>query len=431
MADAFDAVVVGAGPNGLAAAIVLARNGLSVLLLEAKETIGGGTRTRELTLPGFRHDVCSAIHPLALVSPLFRTLPLAEHGVEWRYSDIAIAHPLDDGTAGSLAQSMDATTDQLGHDGASYRALMQPLAQHSDALFGEILGPIPLVPKHPLLLARFGLNAARSAMSVAARFDTDRARALFGGCAAHSFVPLEWAGSAAFGLVLALAGHAVGWPAARGGSEAISRGLASYLTSLGGEIRTSSPVRSMNDVPACRAVIFDVTPRQLDTIAGEALPAVYRRRLRRFRRSTDKPFVLVAQQSLVDDTRAPAGKHTGWGYCHVPHGSTEDMTEAMEQQIERFAPGFRDRILARSTMSSADYESYDANLVGGDIAGGANNLAQTLMRPFLRIDPYSTPNPRIFIGSSSTPPGAGVHGMCGYWAARSALRNVFGKRVSV
>jgi phytoene dehydrogenase-like protein len=478
MADRYDAVVVGAGPNGLAAAVVLARAGLSVLVLEAKETIGGGTRTRELTLPGFRHDVCSAIHPMALVSPLFQTLPLAAHGLEWRYSDIAIAHPLDDGTAGALEQSLEATAEHLGADGPSYRALMQPFVRNSSALFREILGPISLFPRHPLLLARFGRLALRSGISVAKRFRTDRARALFGGCAAHSFVPLEWAGSASFGLVLALAGHAVGWPAARGGSEGITRALASYLKSLGGEIRTSTPVRSMTDVPPSRAVVFDVTPRQLEAIAGEDLPAGYRRKLRRFRygpgvfkvdwaldgpipwraeecrrsatvhvggtieevarheraiwqgRSTDKPFVLVAQQSLVDDTRAPEGKHTGWGYCHVPHGSTEEMTAAIERQIERFAPGFRDRILARHTMGSADYEAYDANIVGGDIAGGANNLRQFLARPFPRIDPYATPNPRLFIGSSSTPPGGGVHGMCGYWAARSALERVFRRQSS-
>jgi phytoene dehydrogenase-like protein len=474
MPDSYDAVVVGAGPNGLAAAIVLARQGLSVLLLEAKETIGGGTRTRELTLPGFHHDICSAIHPMALVSPLFQTLPLGDYGLEWCYSDIAIAHPLDDGTAGALERSVDATADQLGADGPSYRSLMQPFARASSALFQETLGPIPLVPRHPLLMARFGLYGLRSAMTVASRFRGDRARALFGGCAAHSFVPLEWAGSAAFGLVLSIAGHAVGWPAARGGSEAVTRALAGYLRSLGGEIRTSSPVRSMADIPPCRAVIFDVTPRQLEAIAGEELPDGYRRKLQRFRygpgvfkvdwaldgpipwlaaechrsatvhvggtieeiarhehaiwqgRSTDRPFVLVAQQSLVDDTRAPAGKHTGWAYCHVPHGSTEDMSAAMERQIERFAPGFRDRILARHTMSSADYESYDANLIGGDISGGANNFPQFLARPLLCLDPYATPNPRIFIGSSSTPPGGGVHGMCGYWAARSALRRVFG-----
>ena len=467
-----DAVVVGAGPNGLAAAVVLARAGLSVLVLEAQETIGGGARTRELTLPGFHHDVCSAIHPMALVSPFFQQLPLADYGLEWRYSDIAIAHPLDDGTAGSLQHSVDATAAALGEDGPSYRRLMRPFAKHLSELFGEILGPIPLIPRHPFLLARFGLQGLRSAVSVAKRFETDRARALFAGCAAHSFVPLQWAGSASFGLVLALAGHATGWPAARGGSEAITQALAAYLRSMGVEIRTSSPVRSMADVPPSRAVLFDVTPRQLAAIAGDVLPHGYRRKLQKFRygpgvfkidwaldgpipwrapechrsatvhvggtleevahheheiwqgRTTEKPFVLVAQQSLIDETRAPAGRHTGWAYCHVPAGSTEDMTAAIERQIERFAPGFRDRILARHTMNTAEYEAHDANFVGGDIAGGANNLRQFLARPFPSRDPYATPNPRIFMCSSSTPPGGGVHGMCGYHAAQAALRHL-------
>jgi phytoene dehydrogenase-like protein len=471
----FDAVVVGSGPNGLASAIVLAREGLSVLVLEAHETIGGGTRTEELTLPGFRHDVCSAIHPMALVSPFFKTLPLQDHGLEWRYSPFAIAHPLDDGSAAVMELSIDNTAATLGDDGDSYRRLMAPLAGNAAELFAEILRPMPLVPRHPLLMARFGLAGLRSALAVAKRFRSDRARALFGGCAAHSFLPLEAAGSASFGLVLAVAGHALGWPCAKGGSNAITNALASYFRSLGGTIRTSSPVRTMRDVPKSRVVLFDVTPRQLAAIAGDDLPPSYTKRLRRFRygpgvfkvdwaldgpipwraeecgraatvhvggtieeiavhertiwqgRSTNRPFVLVAQQSLFDDTRAPAGKHTGWGYCHVPHRSTEDMTDAIEQQIERFAPGFRERILARHTMNTAAYESYNANVVGGDISGGANNLAQILARPFPRRDPYATPNDRIYLASSSTPPGGGVHGMCGYWSARSALRHAFGR----
>lgn len=469
----YDAVVVGAGPNGLAAAIVLARAGLSVLVLEANDSIGGGARTRELTLPGFRHDVCSAIHPMALVSPFMQNLPLAAHGLEWRYSKLAIAHPQDDGTAAALHESLDETAEGLGADSHAYRRLMAPLARNSSALFHDILKPVLGIPRHPFLMARFGLDALRSATAVARRFKTDRARALFAGCASHSFVPLEWAGSAAFGLVLALSGHATGWPAARGGSEAIVQAMAACLRNLGGEIRTSSPVRSMADIPPSRAVLFNVTPRQLAAIAGDVLPASYRRRLQRFRygpgvfkidwaldgpipwtaaechqaatvhvggtmeeiaaheaavwkgKWSDRPFVLVAQQSLIDETRAPAGKHTGWAYCHVPQGSTEDMTEAIESQIERFAPGFRDLILGRHTMNTAEYESHDANFVGGDIAGGANDLSQFLTRPFLKLDPYSTPNERIFLCSSSTPPGGGVHGMCGYWAARSVLKRVF------
>jgi phytoene dehydrogenase-like protein len=466
----FDAVVVGSGPNGLSAAIVLARTGLRVHVLEAHETIGGGARTEELTLPGFQHDVCSAIHPMSLVSPFFQTLPLAEHGLVWKTSPYAVAHPLDDGTAAVLELSIEKTAARLGGDSDAYQRLMEPYVNNAAALFDEILRPIRLLPRHPFLLARFGLEGIRSAFSLAKRFRGDAARALFGGCAAHSFLPLDEAGSASFGLVLALSGHAVGWPCAKGGSVAIINALASYFRSLGGTIQTSTPVRSMSDVPPSRAVLFDVTPRQLASIAGEALPRSYVNRLQRFRygpgvfkvdwaldgpipwraeecsrsatvhvggtieeiadheaaiwqgRSTDRPFVLVAQQSLFDDTRAPAGKQTGWAYCHVPHGSTEDMTGIIEQQVERFAPGFRERILARHTRNAVAYEAYNANIVGGDIAGGANMLSQIVMRPFLRIDPYATPNERIYLASSSTPPGGGVHGMCGYWAAQSALR---------
>jgi phytoene dehydrogenase-like protein len=472
---AYDAVIVGAGPNGLAAAIVLARAGLSTLILEANDTIGGGARSAEVTLPGFIHDICSAIHPMSVVSPFMRTLPLAEHGLEWRYPPAAIAHPFDDGTAATLEQSLETTAQHLGIDRDAYRRFMGPFARHAMELFDEILRPIRLVPRHPLLLARFGLAGLRSAESIAQRFRTTHARGLFAGCAAHSFLPLDQAGSASFGIALALAGHAVGWPCARGGTFAIIKAMADYYRSLGGEIRTAHRVASMDDVPASRAVIFDVTPRQLAAIAERDLPPSYVRRLRHFRYgpgvfkvdwaldgpipwraeectrsatvhvggtleeiaqhesaiwrgvATPKPFVLVAQQSLFDDTRAPAGKHTGWAYCHVPSGSAEDMTAAIESQIERFAPGFRDRILARRTMNSAQYESYNANVIGGDIGGGANNLAQFVTRPFPSLDPYATPNRRIFIGSSSTPPGAGVHGMCGYWAARSALKRVFGQ----
>jgi phytoene dehydrogenase-like protein len=473
VATEFDAVIVGAGPNGLSAAIALARAGLSVLVLEANQTIGGGARTSELTLPGFHHDVCSAIHPMAVVSPFFQSLPLSEHGLVWRESPFAIAHPLADGTAAVLELSLDKTASRLGDDGDTYRRLMQPFVSNAAGLFDEILRPIRLLPHRPFLLARFGLDGLRSGRSLAKRFRGEAARALFGGCAAHSFLPLDRSGSASFGLVLALAGHTTGWPCAKGGSVAITDALAGYLRSLGGAVRTSTPVRSMRDVPSSRAVIFDVTPRQLAAIAGDELPSSYVARLRRFRygpgvfkvdwaldgpipwraeeckraatvhvggtieeiadhevaiwqgRSTERPFVLVAQQSLFDDTRAPAGKQTGWAYCHVPHGSTEDMTGAIEAQIERFAPGFRDRILARHTMNTAAYETYNANFVGGDISGGANTLLQVLARPFPRRDPYATPNRRIFIASSSTPPGGGVHGMCGYWAAQSALRNAF------
>lgn len=473
-----DAVIVGAGPNGLAAAIVLAREGLRVLVVEAKETIGGGARTEELTLPGFHHDICSAIHPMGVVSPFMRSLPLGEHGLEWAYSPAAISHPLDDGTAATLEQSLDVTAAGLGEDEAAYRRLMKPYAEHFGALFDQILQPILnfSLPKHPFVLAQFGLAGLQSAERLARRFRTPRARALLAGCAAHSFIPLDRFGSASFGLALILAGHATGWPAAKGGSSAIVAAMASLLRSLGGEIRTSHPVRSLKDVPPAAAVLFDVTPLQLAYIAADDLPKSYVRRLGRFRygpgvfkidwaldgaipwkseacartatvhvggtleevarhekavfhgEMTDKPFVLVAQQSMFDATRAPAGHHTGWAYCHVPHGSTFDATEVIETQIERFAPGFRKRILARHTINTAQYEEHNPNFIGGDIAGGANTMSQFLVRPFAKLDPYATPNERIFLCSSSTPPGGGVHGMCGYWAAQSVLKKVFGKR---
>lgn len=473
----YDAVIVGSGPNGLAAAIVLAREGLSVVVLEAKETIGGGARTEPITLPGFQHDICSAIHPMGVVSPFMRGLPLAEHGLEWAYSPAAIAHPLDDGTAATLELSLDATASRLGEDEKTYRDLMAPFAAKAGAVFDDILRPIiglPL-PRHPFVLARFGMLGLHSAVKVASRFRTPHARALFGGAAAHSFIPLEKLGSASFGLALILAGHATGWPAAKGGSVAIVDAMASYLRSLGGVVETSRRVRSLRDLPDAAVALFDVTPIQLAYIAADDLPSRYLRKLGRFRygpgvfkvdwaldgpipwkaaecaRSatvhvggtieeiaahehsvfhggmTDKPFVLVAQQSMFDATRAPAGKHTGWAYCHVPHGSTEDATDAIESQIERFAPGFRDRILGRRTINTAQYEEHNPNFVGGDIAGGANTMSQFLTRPFPKLDPYSTPNERIFLCSSSTPPGGGVHGMCGYWAARSVLKRVFGK----
>lgn len=473
----YDAVIVGSGPNGLAAAIVLAREGLSVAVLEAKETIGGGARTEAVTLPGFQHDICSAIHPMSVVSPFMRGLPLAEHGLEWAYSPAAIAHPLDDGTATTLELSLDATAARLGDDEQAYRRMMAPFAAKAGKVFDDILRPVlgfPL-PKYPLTLARFGLLGLHSAVKVAARFRTPHARALFGGASAHSFVPLEMLGSASFGLALMLAGHATGWPVAKGGSVAIIHAMASYLRSLGGVIETSRRVRSLRDLPPAAVAIFDVTPIQLAYIAADDLPSRYVRKLGRYRygpgvfkidwaldgpipweaaecarsatvhvggtieeiaahehsvfygRMTEKPFVLVAQQSMFDETRAPAGKHTGWAYCHVPHGSTEDATDAIERQIERFAPGFRDRILARRTINTAQYEEHNPNMVGGDIAGGANTMSQFLTRPFAKLDPYATPNERIFLCSSSTPPGGGVHGMCGYWAARSVLKRVFGK----
>jgi phytoene dehydrogenase-like protein len=469
----YDAVVVGAGPNGLSAAIELAREGLSVCVIEARESIGGGARSAELTRPGFIHDICSAIHPLGVISPFFRTLPLEELGVEWVYPPASLAHPFDDGSAALLLRSLDETSKTLGGDGKAYKDLMEPLARHADALFHEILRPIRL-PKHPLLMARFGLLALHSAASLArSRFREERAKALFSGCAAHSVVALDKAGTSSFGIILALAAHVVGWPCARGGSQKIVEALGSLLETLGGEIRVNHTVRAMSDLPDSRAVLFDLTPRQVVEIAGAQLPQRFRNRLSRFRygpgifkldwaldgpipwkaqecaqaatvhvggrldeiaasesdmwrgKQSERPFVIVVQQSLFDGTRAPEGKQTGWAYCHAPHGSDYDMTERVEAQIERFAPGFRDRILARHARSASDIQHDNQNMIGGDIGGGANDLWQFIARPVMRLDPYSTPNEKIFICSSSTPPGGGVHGMCGYWAARSALGKLF------
>jgi phytoene dehydrogenase-like protein len=469
----YDAIVIGAGPNGLAAAITLAREGLSVLVLEARDTIGGGTRTAELTLPGFAHDVCSAVHPLGVASPFFRELPLEEHGLAWIHPAIPLAHPLDDGTAAVLERSIETTSRMLGSDAAAYRKLMAPLVAGWDGLVEDTLGPLSVPPRHPFILARFGLHAIRSARGLAeGTFKGGHARALFAGMAGHSMLPLERSVSAAFGLVLGITGHAIGWPVARGGSQRIADALACHLGSLGGEIVTGSLVESIDDLPSARLVLCDVSPRGLLRMAGHRLPNTYRRKLDGFRygpgafkldlaldgpipwkaeactragtvhvggtleeiaaaecsvwagEHPDKPFVLLAQQSLFDPTRSPEGKHTVWAYCHVPPGSTFDMAERIEAQIERFAPGFRDRILARSTKSAVDVEHYNPNYVGGDINGGVQDLWQHFTRPTFRLVPYSTPIKGLYLCSSSTPPGGGVHGMCGYFAARAALRNV-------
>ena len=470
--NTYDAVVVGAGPNGPAAAIELARNGRSVAVLEANDRVGGGARSAELTIPGFVHDLGSAIHPLGFASPFFRGLPLGEHGLEWVHPAAPLAHPFDDGTATVLEYSVEETAGALGVDADAYHRLMRDVAEDVDRIAASFLGR-PQVPRHPMALVRTGLRAAGSARGLAeSLFTGEKARGLFAGNAAHSFLPLERRPTAMFGFVNGVLGHArgYGWPFPKGGSQKIADALASYLLSLGGEISTGVRVTNVDEVPRTRAVLFDVTPRQLLSIAGKHFTGGYRRALRRYRygpgvfkvdfaldgpipwrdeaclragtihlggtleeiaageaavwrgEHPERPFVLLAQQSLFDPTRAPEGKHTLWAYCHVPHASTFDMSGRIEAQIERFAPGFKDRILAKSAMDCTDLERTNANLVGGDITGGAMDLRGLLARPTLRISPYSTSANGLYLCSSSTPPGAGVHGMCGYFAARAALR---------
>ena len=471
----YDAVIVGSGPNGLAAAVTLAQAGRSVLVLEGKETIGGGMRTLEYTLPGYRHDVCSAVHPLGIASPFFRDLPLHEHGLSWVFPDLPLVHLLDD-RAVAVHRSLEKTAEELGRDGEAYQRLFNPIVRDWQALLEEFLGPLG-IPGRPFLMARFGLQAIQPATLLARRtFDEPAARALFAGMAAHVMLPLENITTAAIGLMLGMLAHAIGWPVAQGGSQSIATALASYLRSLGGEIETGHWVRSLSDIPPARAVLFDVTPRQLLDIAGDALPSGYRRRLEGFRygqgvfkidwalsepipwrqpdasragtlhiggtleqiaageraiwegRLPESPYILFAQPSVFDRTRVPGDDsraQTAWAYCHVPRGSTADMTGVIEQEIERHAPGFRDCITGRHTISAAEYETYNPNYFGGDINGGAQDWRQLFTRPVARLDPYSTPNPRLFLCSSSTPPGGGVHGMCGYHAAKSALRRQF------
>ena len=464
-------MVVGSGPNGLAAAITIAQAGRSVLVLEAEAEIGGGTRSEPLTLPGYVHDVCSAIHPLAHASPFFRSLPLAKFGLEWSYPPVELAHPLDDAPPVLLHRSVEKTAGGLGRDAHAYQSLFGPLVRNWDHIITEFLAPAHLF-RHPIAVSRFGLHAVRSASGLArGKFREARTRGYFAGLAAHSVLPLTSRMTASFGLMLGITGHGVGWPIARGGSGMIARAMSECLKSLGGEIRCNRRVESLDEIPKARAVLFDVTPRQLLNIAGKHFPSSYASKLKRYRygpgvfkidyaldgpipwkapecrlagtvhlgpsleeieRSEQDvwdgavpkvPYVLVAQQSLFDP-RAPDGKHTGWAYCHVPNGEPSDASAFIEAQIERFAPGFASRILERHAMNPAAFEQHNQNYVGGDISGGSNDLSQLPMRPFPTLDPYSTPAEGIYMCSSSTPPGGGVHGMCGYFAAKRALKRL-------
>jgi phytoene dehydrogenase-like protein len=466
----YDAIVIGSGPNGLCAAIAIAQAGHSVLLVEARDTLGGGLRSGELTRPGFTHDFCAGVHPLGVLSPFMRTLPLEQHGLTWVHPPLSAAHPLDGGRAVLLERSLRATAERLGPDARSYRALFEPLLREPDALLSDLLGPLR-VPTRPLMAARFGLLGLQSALRLASRtFEAEAAQALFAGCAAHAILPLDKLCTGAVGLLFLLTGHATDWPVALGGSQRIADALASYLRSLGGEIRMGLAVQQLADLPRARAYLFDLAPRQVAEIAEDQLPPGYRRRLLNYRygpalfkidyalsepipwraaecarastvhvggtlaeiaRSeraawqgeiAERPFVMVLQQSHFDATRAPAGQHTGYAYCHVPHASPVDMTEALERQIERFAPGFRSVVLERRRLFPADLERHNASNVGGVIAGGAADITQLFTRPVARLDPYTTPNPSVYLCGASTPPGGGVHGMCGFYAARSVLR---------
>ncbi|SOD12622.1 phytoene desaturase family protein [Pedobacter xixiisoli] len=468
----YDAIVVGSGPNGLAAAITMQQQGLSVLLIEGKDTIGGGMRTQELTLPNYLHDVCSAIHPMALGSPFFSTLPLAQYGLEFIDAPIQAAHPFDDGSVAFLSRSIDETVNSLGLDGKRYRKLISPIVENWEELAQDTMGPLRF-PQHPFLLAKFGLNAIQPASLLVKGFKTKAARGLWAGMSAHAIQPLSNWASSAIGLILSAVGHKHGWPIPKGGSQAIANALAAYFVALGGEIQTGNFVKKLDDLPSHKALLLDLTPKQILKIASEKLTSSYQKQLEKYRHGMgvfkvdwaldgsvpftnelcgkaatvhlgntfeeiaqnekitskgqhpEKPFVLLSQQSVFDQTRAPEGKHTVWAYCHVPNGSNKDMTTAIENQVERFAPGFKDRIIAKSTLNTQQLAAYNPNYIGGDINGGIIDLQQLYTRPTLSITPYRTSHPSIYICSSSTPPGGGVHGMCGYHAAKTALKDIF------
>lgn len=469
----FDAIVVGAGPNGLAAAITLRQKGLSVLLIEGSDTIGGGLRSKELTLPGFVHDVCSAVHPLAIASPFFKTLPLHQHGLEYIQPPVPAAHPFDDGTAAWAGRDVHATAKALGVDERRYLDLIEPLTSSWPKIASDVLGPLKF-PKELVAYTRFGLDAILPSTVVARRFKSEKTKGLWAGMAAHSIQPLSNLASSAIGLVLLTAAHLQGWPIPKGGSQQIANALCSYFESIGGKVQTGFTVTSIDELPASKAIFFDVTPKQLVKIAGKKLSGFYKSQLNRYRygmgvfkidwalsdpipftspearqagtihiggtfdeiaaseqhtsdgHHPEKPFVLLAQPSVFDSSRAPQGKHTAWAYCHVPNGSTKDMTEIIERQVERFAPGFRELILHRHTMNTLQMENYNPNYIGGDINGGIIDIRQLFTRPALRVSQYRTSASGIYICSSSTPPGGGVHGMCGYHAAKQGLKDIFG-----
>jgi len=470
VATEYDAIIIGSGPNGLAAAITLAKQGLKVLVLEGADTPGGGTRTAELTLPGFRHDICSAVHPMALASPFMQGLQLENYGLEWVHPTYPVAHPLDGGRAAFLQRSVAATADSLGADTSAYFRVMQLLAEKWQFIDREVLGPLSF-PRRPFSLAWFGLHALWPAKTyLDLRFREPEAKALLAGIAAHSTLPLTWMPSMSVALVMGVVGHVYGWPIARGGSGQITQAMLSVLSSLGGRVECGQWVRRWEDIPPSRLLMFDTSAAQFLELAGSRLPWWYRKQLQAFRGSPGvfkidyalsdpvpwthpevaragtvhlggtldelsvaegqvwrneiptNPYVLVSQPTLFDSSRAPTGKHVLWAYCHVPRGSTHDMTAIIEAQLERFAPGFRDTILKRSVMTPADYQAYNPNFFGGDITGGALLLQQLFTRPAVRVNPYSTPLRGVYLCSSSTPPGGGVHGQCGHHAALSAYR---------
>ena len=473
----YDAIIVGSGPNGFAAAITLQQQGLATLLLEAKPTVGGGMRSAEFTLPGFVHDVCSAIQPMTVNSPFLSQLPLHQFGLKLIEPTYAAAHPFDNGNAVVLHQSIQKTMEGLGADGSAYKKLMLPLYQNRDKIFPFVLGPFK-IPKHPFVMAGFSFKALQPATLLSKTFKTEEGKGLFAGMAAHSMLPFSKIATSAIALVLMLAAHNKGWPLIQGGSQQLANALAAYYISLGGKIETDFNVTSLQQLPSCHAVLFDVSPKQLLQIAGHKFSALYKKQLNNYRygmgvykidfalsepipftatecrkagtvhigntieeitlseqlawngKHADKPFVLLAQQSVFDTSRAPAGKHTAWAYCHVPNGSATNMTDVIEQQIERFAPGFKDCILAKHAMNAEDIQAYNANYIGGDINGGAPLLTQLFTRPALRLSPYKTSAKGLYICSASTPPGGGVHGMCGYHAAKKTLKDVFDIKLS-